>query len=226
MDTVLLVEDDLKFQRILLTRLGKYKDKFGILLANNGDEAIAVLGQKKVSMVVTDIQMPRMDGLALLAYMNDRYPDVPCAVMTAHATSEISERLSKDSLPLLQKPFQTADLARTILKALEPESLSGALKGISVGSFLQMIEMEEKTCLLEVSAPGGKKGFFYFIEGELYDAKHRDLKGEEAAYGLIALSGVSISFRDLPDEKITRRINSSPMGLIMEAMRRKDESHG
>lgn len=46
MDKVLIVEDDLKFQRILRTRLQKYKDKFEIVLANNGAEAIKVLQQK------------------------------------------------------------------------------------------------------------------------------------------------------------------------------------
>ncbi len=45
MDKVLIVDDDLKFQRILRTRLQKYKDKFEIVLANNGAEAMKVMQQ-------------------------------------------------------------------------------------------------------------------------------------------------------------------------------------
>ena len=56
MDKVLIVDDDLKFQRILRTRLQKYKDKFEILLANNGAEAMKVLQQNSISVVVTDIR--------------------------------------------------------------------------------------------------------------------------------------------------------------------------
>ncbi len=46
MKKVLIVEDDLKFQRILQTRSQKYKDKFEIVLANNGEEAMGILKQK------------------------------------------------------------------------------------------------------------------------------------------------------------------------------------
>jgi len=70
MDKVLIVEDDLRIQRLLQTRLQKYKDKFEIVLANNGEEAIKVLEQRPISLVVTDLKIPKIDGLTLLAYVN------------------------------------------------------------------------------------------------------------------------------------------------------------
>ncbi len=226
MDKVLIVEDDLRIQRLLQTRLQKYKDKFEIVLANNGEEAIKVLEQRPISLVVTDLRMPKVDGLTLLAYANENYPQTPCIVMTAYATPEIKERLSKDTFRLLEKPFAIDELARAISQGLEPDGPRGSLKGISVASFLQLIEMEEKTCFLEIISDDGKKGIAYFKNGKLYDAVYCDLNGEAAAFELIAMDKASIRLKKLSDEKVTQRINTSLMNLIVDAMRRKDEARG
>jgi len=214
----------LKLQGFLRIRLQKYNDKFEILLANNGEEAITILEQSNISLLVTDIQMPKVDGLALLAYMNDKHPDIPCIVLTAYLTNEIKKGLSEDSVRFFQKPFQFDELADGILQALDQDVPSGALKGISVASFLQMIELEQKTCLLEVQAPGKEKGLFYFQEGLPHDALYGNLKGEAAAFEIIAMDRAKIRFRNLPKKKYAKRINKELMGLIMEATRRKEES--
>jgi CheY-like chemotaxis protein len=213
MDKVLIVDDDLKFQRILRARLQKYKDKFEIVLANNGAEAMKVLQQNSISVVVTDIRMPKVDGLEFLAYVKKNSPETPCFVMTAHGTPEIKE-----------KPFRIDDLADAVIQALEQDAPDGSLKGISVASFLQLIEMEEKTCFVEISSTGGPKGLFYFKDGKLYDAVCNSLKGEEAAFKLLALDKASIRLKNFSDDKVVKRINISLMNLIMESLRRKDES--
>jgi len=227
MDKVLIVEDDLKLQKFLRTRLQKHKEEFEIILAYNGEEAIKVLEQKYISLLVTDIQMPKVDGLTLLAYINKKHPHIPCIVMTAYATPESDKRLSDDNIfCFLKKPFQFEELMQAIFQALEQDIPDGTIKGIAVSSFLQMIEMEEKTCLFEVHSPSKGKGLFYFQKGILHNALYGDLKGEEAAYELIAMDKAEIRFRNLPKKKFARRIKQELMGLIMEATRRKKESDG
>lgn len=223
MDKVLIAEDDLKFQRLLQTRLQKYKDRFEIVLANNGEEAINILEQRPISLVVTDLKMPKVDGLALLAYINENHPLIPCIAITAYGTPEVTERLSKDAFRLLNKPFSTDELAGIILQGLEPDNAGGSLKGISVASFLQLIEMEEKTCFLEISSGNGEKGIVYFKDGKLYDAVYCGLKGEAAAYKLIVMDKASIRLNNFTDGNMPRRINTSLMNLILDAMRQKDE---
>ena len=225
MDKILIVEDDLKLQKFLQTRLQKHNEEFEVILAYNGEEAIKILEQKYISLLVTDIQMPKVDGLTLLAYINKKHPHIPCIVMTAHLTKESDTRLSDDNIfRFLKKPFQYEDLMKAIFQALEQDIPDGTIKGISVASFLQMIEMEEKTCLFEVHSPGQGKGLFYFQKGILYNALYGDLKGEEAAYELIAMDKAEIRFRNLPKKKFVRQIKQELMGLIMEATRRKEES--
>ena len=225
MDTVLIVEDDKVLQGFLRTRLQKNKERMEIILADNGEEAIKILKQRDISLLVTDIVMPKVDGLELLAYMSEKHPDIPCIVMTGHA-SEMAEKLSEDTLRLFQKPFQLDDLNQAIIQALEQDVPGGTLRGISVASFLQMIEMEQKTCLIEVRLPSQEKGIFYFMEGDLHDAELGDLKGEAAAYKIVAWDQASIRCMKLPNKKIEKRITADLTSLIMESMRRKDESDG
>ncbi len=88
MHTVLIAEDDPIFSRILVTKLKKYGDKFEILSAKDGKEAIEILRQKWISLLVTDIQMSKIDGFKLLAYVNEYHPVIPCFVMTAYDTPQ------------------------------------------------------------------------------------------------------------------------------------------
>jgi len=227
MEKVLIVEDDTKLRNFFRMYFERHKDTFEVLYASDGEEAIEVLKQKYISLVVTDILMPKLDGFELLAYINNKFPHIPCIVVTSYPTDGLEQRLSNDNLiRVFQKPFLLADLTETILQALEPEIPGGVLKGISVASFLQMIKLEEKTCLFEVHSPGKGRGFFYFYKGDLYDAVYGELRGEEAAYVLIVMQKAEIRFKTLPRKKIARRINKELTGLIMEATRRLDESDG
>jgi len=227
MEKVLIAEDDLKLQNFLRIRWEKFKDTFEAIFVNNGEEAINVLKQKYISLVITDIMMPKVDGMALLGYINNKHPHIPCIVMTAYPPQGLGKKHTDDNLfRLFQKPFQIDELTEAVLNAFEQDIPDGTLKGISVPSFLQMIQLEEKTCLFEVSSPGKEKGFFYFKDGIPYDAVYGNLKGEEAAFKIIVMEKAEIRFRNLPRKKIAKRINTELAGLIMEATRRKDDYGG
>lgn len=224
MVTVLIVDDDLGFQRILGIALQKHKKDFEIMLANNGEEAINVLEHHNIALLVTDIQMPEVDGLELLAYVNEHRPKMPFITMTAYGTAELKEKYKDIGSRFLTKPFPINVLIQMILEALKPARPDGALRGISVANFLQMIELEQKTCLLEVTSPLGITGILYLENGELYDAVYRDLEGESAAFEIIAMDDARISFGDFPEQAVARRIHTNLMGLIMESLKRKDET--
>ena len=83
----------------------KHKDKFEVIYASDGEEAIDVLKQKYISLVITDILMPKLDGMALLAYINNTYPHIPCIVITAHPPKGLEQKYSRDNLIcVFQKP--------------------------------------------------------------------------------------------------------------------------
>jgi CheY-like chemotaxis protein len=197
------------------------------MLANDGEDAVEVLKQKYISLLVTDIQMPKMDGMALLSYINNKHPHIPCIVISSYPNRELEERHSNDNLfRFFSKPLKFEKFEEAILQALEQDMPEGILKGISVSSFLQMIRLEAKTCLIEVKSSGKGKGLFYFREGIPHDAIYGDLKGEEAAYEIITMRKAQIIFKNPPPKKVLKTINTETMGLIMEAFRRKDEING
>jgi hypothetical protein len=157
--------------------------------------------------------------------MSAHFPSIPAIVMSAFGTQEIKERLrTMGTIGFLEKPIDFRDLINAINNALDPEKKGGSVKGISIASFLQLIEIEEKTCLLEIKGEqASMNGIFYFHKGMLYDAVCGNLRGEEAAIEVIAWENAEIRFKEIPKKKISRRIETELMSLIMEAMRRKDE---
>jgi len=228
MDKILIVEDNPDLLKTLKMGLEKYSDKFETIAARDGAEAITALKKIDISVVVTDLQMPRIDGLSLLAYMKKKHPGIPCIVMSAHGTAKIRKKIQKNALKFIEKPFQLDELVKVIIPALDQDADApgGSLDGISIANFMQMIEMEQQTCIFEVESAEKGKGVFYFEEGVLFDAVYGNLKGLKAALKLIPLEDVKIRFKNVPKgtKKIPRRIKEELMNVIMEAMRLKDES--
>jgi len=108
---------------------------------------------------------------------------------------------------------------------LKVETQVWPMVGLSVGSFIQLISMDQQTCILEVYQSVNKKGAFYFIEGSLYNAICGDLEGEEAAMEMISWEKVRININNnLNTNDVARKIQKGLMSLLMESSRRKDES--
>ncbi len=224
MDRVLIVDDDELFLDIIKQGMQNYKSQFQVLTASDGDEAIEVLKREYISVLVTDLVMPKLDGLELLAHMTRSHPATPCIVMTGYGSPAIKKRADRgEILSYIEKPFDSNKLAGAIIKGLDLSYEGDYLTGISVSSFLQIINMEKKTCFFEISSMDKRKGLFYFKEGIPYDALCDDLEGEVAAIEMISWDYVEFRFKSLPKEDVKQRINENLTSLIMEGAKIKDE---
>lgn len=112
----ILVVDDTSMTRLLLEvmlqRLGHTA-----LFADNGEEALEILNSQEVHLVISDINMPFMDGLTLLDVLrtDDLHRDLPVVLMTASGLEEISQKaLKKGASAFLNQPFSSWDLARVL----------------------------------------------------------------------------------------------------------------
>jgi DNA-binding NtrC family response regulator len=120
MDKVLIVCDNPEFLGILKEGLQKYEGQFEVLTASGGEEAIEVLKREHVSVLVTDLVMPRVDGPELLTHMTKKHPTTPCIVMKEHGNPEIKKRADrKDVFRYFEKPFDCNQLARAIIEGLD-----------------------------------------------------------------------------------------------------------
>ncbi len=219
MKKVLIAEDDPIYLDLLTSALEPFKDRFEVVSAGNGKEAVALLSESKMALLITDVVMPEMDGLQLLAHVNSHYPLMPCFVMTAYETPELRNSLPKDIRRFFRKPFPPEKLGPEILEVIGQDTPQGFIHGISVSSFMMMIEMEKKTCLLEVHLPSGNKGLFYFEKGVLYNAVSKDLKGEAAALSFVARKRAQFSFRPLPSKKIAKQ-PAMPLKQLLEKVQK------
>ena len=221
---VLLVDDDTEMLHALKEGFKKYQESFAILLAEDGLQALKSLKQNIISLVVTDLKMPNMDGFELLAHIMEHYPDIPVIIITGYSTPEMEQLAHKGgAVGYIAKPFLIENLARQILTTLRKESEGGTLHNVSSGMFLQLIEMEQKTCTIRLEEkPGGKKGILFFRDGELLDARVNNVQGESAAHEIFSWDAVNLSIQNGCALK-ENKIHSDLQPLILEAMRRKDE---
>jgi hypothetical protein len=144
--------------------------------------------------------------------------------MTAYATPEIKAKLSRNGrLRILKKPVNYDELAQAILMRSIRKHKEGILNGISLPSFLKLIEMEQNTCLMDISAPSGKRGLLYFQKGVLYDAVLKHIKGEEAAYAIIGSDNVKISFRPLLNRRFKRKIKTNLTTILKKVGLKKQK---
>jgi CheY-like chemotaxis protein len=222
---VLVVDDDQELLLSLSEGLEKYGETFSVLLAGDGQAALKKLKENTVSLVVTDLKMPNMDGFALLTHIMEQYPEIPVIVITAYSTPRM-EKLAREggAVGYIEKPFMIDSLARKIMTTLRKETEGGTLHGVSSGMFLQLIEMEQKTCTIRlVDKSSGKQGVLFFRDGELLDAKGDNLQGELAAYEIFSWDETEISIQNscsLKKKKIERDLQA----ILLEAMRLKDEA--
>ncbi len=222
MATILIVDDDRNFLLSLADGLRSLEEDLDILTAPNGEEAVQLLDTSGIDLIVSDIKMPKMDGFELLAHVSRNFPGLPVIIITAFGTPEIENNMrTMGTFQYLEKPLDFNALIESIYTGLEAKS-SGYLKGISLPSFLQLVEMENKTCTLKIRE-SNKTGFLYFTKGQLMDAETQNLEAEDAALEIISWEAAAIEI-DWKTKRKTKKIMNPLSAIIVEAFSRKDET--
>src|SRR5207248_2498553 len=119
---ILIVEDEAQMCDLLMSFFG---DKgYKVAAVQNGEDAIARLEEEDYALVITDIKLPGMSGLELLARLRLEWQDVAVIIMTAFSSiSSAVEAMKLGAEDYIGKPFQLDELAITVEKALERRSL-------------------------------------------------------------------------------------------------------
>ncbi|MBN2397441.1 MAG: sigma-54-dependent Fis family transcriptional regulator, partial [Deltaproteobacteria bacterium] len=121
--TVLVVDDE-KSMRLVLSAMLR-KEGYEVATAADGFEALDLLKKNDISVVVTDLKMPRLGGIGLLNRVIDKYPSLPVIIITAHGTiANAVEAVKKGAFDYITKPFDQEDLKNVIGKATKTKSLS------------------------------------------------------------------------------------------------------
>ena len=223
MDQVLIVDGD---NETIAKLKDGFKDlaHFKTIFANDGEAALQVLKKEKIAVLVVDINTPKIDGLELLAYMSRNHQTTPCILMTEYGKPWFHDRAEQqDVLYHIEKPLDLGALASAIFVGLNLNDEGLSNKGMSMSSFLPLIEVEQRTCRLEVKTLGNRKGYFYFEKGELLDALLGDQSGEKAALEMASWNQIKIKFTDLPRRRTARRIRMNLMDMAGASWARDEE---
>jgi putative two-component system response regulator len=118
----LVVDDEPRLRQVLVHLMRN--DGFTCLEAGNGEEAITLLEQHPVTVVMSDLRMPKMDGIGLLREVRGRWPDSAVVMITAVADVEVAVScLAMGAMDYLTKPFHLEEVRARVAQALEKRRL-------------------------------------------------------------------------------------------------------
>jgi CheY-like chemotaxis protein len=199
-----------------------------IRTATSGARAISLLESEPFSLLISDLNMPRMDGLQVLTIVRRRFPGLRTAVMTSLQDPQFRARAYALGIDLfLEKPgnSQEINFFMDCIESLLGREDDTGFRGVQSKSLMDIIQLEclsQSTTVLKVNH-GPIVGKIWFDKGDVIDAEAPELTGE-AAFRKI-LSWKTGTFEILPpDPNRPRAIFTSAQGLLLDSAQALDEA--
>ena len=121
-ETILIVDDDTAILNVC--RQGLLQKGFNVLTASSGEKALKILKECPADILITDIEMPGMNGKDLLRKAMTLYPEMSTAIMTGYGTLDlVVGTMNMGAHAILLKPFGIEDLNLTVNNLLEHNKL-------------------------------------------------------------------------------------------------------
>jgi DNA-binding NtrC family response regulator len=118
---ILIVDDEARMQRLFEINLSP---KYEVMTAGDGEQALEVVKSGEVTLLVTDLKMPGMNGMILLQEVHRVYPDLPVVIMTAYGTVEGAVQAMKEgAVDYILKPVKMEEMELLIEKTLSVRRL-------------------------------------------------------------------------------------------------------
>lgn len=221
MKNVLIVDND---PIMLHTFVGLLKSQGGflrILSAANIQATIEILSGQDVHILITGMHMPEMDAYELMSLLGANYPQTRVIVMTNNASSMFRSKIRQMASAIhFDQALDISMLTKRIFTELQID-YGGQIRGVTLASFLQMLELEGRSCALLVTAKG-KLGTIYILDGKPVAARMGLLTGKAAALHILTWENVLIDI-DYAPGTVNREINTPLMNLLLESGRIVDE---
>ncbi len=226
---ILLVDDDQDLLDLYREILSQLPSRPEIATSVTGARAMAMLEAETFSLLVCDLNMPKMDGLQVLSIVRRKYPGLRTVVLTSVVDEQFRSRAYALGVDLFwQKPTSGEEI-KQFLECLESlmgrEDQSGGFRGVQSKSLVDIIQLEclsNNSTVLKITY-GSLTGKIWVDCGDVIDAATDELSGEAAFHKILAWP--SGNFESLPAEPgHPRTIVNSYQGLLLESAQAQDEA--
>src|SRR5438552_785553 len=226
---ILLLDDDHELVEVFRVVRSQLPIQPEIFTSTSVARAIALLESQPFSLLISDLNMPKMDGLQVLTIVRRKFPQLRTAVMTSVVDAQFRTRAYAMGIDLfLEKPNTSQEITFFLdcIESLLGRELDGGFRGVQSKSLVDIIQLEclsQSSSVLKVTN-GPLSGKIWFNNGDVIDAESQDLNGE-AAFRKI-LSWKTGNFEILPaDPERPRAIFNSYQGLLLESAQALDEAN-
>jgi DNA-binding NtrC family response regulator len=209
--SILVVDDDPQMRNALREAIGRIG--YEVVLAENPVEALRQMDTISVSMIVTDMKMPKMDGLSFIKKVRNKIRSLPFLVITGFATVENAVEVMKEgACDYLMKPFSFDSLTRTIENIISRSQCSSP-KVITVDENMKKIidlcgsvALSDMTVLIMGESGTGKELLARFI--------HKSSPRSRKAF-------IAVNCAAIPDNLLESELFGFEKGAFTGAMEKK-----
>ena len=234
---ILMVDDEVDYLTLLKLKL--VNEGFGVTVTDNGADALALMEKDRPDLVIADVLMPEMDGIAMYRRMREipGVGDTPLLFLSAKDDTNMKvEALHLGAEDYLVKPVDLKELAARIRNIIRRETtrkkspagagasqgVMGDLRNLGIPEIVQTLHLGLKTACVALKTGERDEGRIYFTNGRISHCETGSLAGEEAFYRLLRLQEGSFVIMHGQTTK-KRTIDMDEMQLILEGFRRIDE---
>jgi len=227
---ILILDDDADWLSLCRDHLATLPSHPEIFTANNAKRALALLETEEIRLLISDLKMPRIDGLQMIAIVRRRFPATRTVVLSGLEDEEYRSRayaLGVDLFWLKAEMQRNSKMFSECIESLlgQPDRDSDAgFRGVQSKSLMDIIQME---CLTRTStvlrvSHGPLVAKLWIQDGELTDAECEGARGEAAFYRLLAWK--TGTFENHPAEPGRERTIHKPVNaLLLESAQSIDE---
>jgi CheY-like chemotaxis protein len=224
---ILLLDDDEDLLELYREMLSHLPSRPEIHTASSGARALALMESEPFSLLLSDLNMPRMDGLQVLTIVRRKFPELRTAVMTSVVDEQFRARAYSMGVDLfLEKPNTHHEIAFFLdcVESLLGKGEAGGFRGVQSKGLVDIIQLEclsRSSSVLKITH-GPQEGRIWLSEGDIVDAAVQELTGEAAFQKILGWK--TGSFEILPAEPSRERtIHGSYQGLLLETAQALDE---
>lgn len=226
---ILLLDDDQDFLDLYREMLSHHLPSMpDVRTANSGARALSMLESETYTLLICDLDMPKMDGLQVLGIAARKYPKLRLVVLTAVREDQFRTRayaMGVDQYWIKPESDQEIGLFMESIESLLEREAQGGFRGVQSKSLVDLIQLEclsQSSVLLKISN-GIAEGRIWIQNGEVIDAEAPGLTAEPAFQRILGWKTGSFEILTA-DPTRDRTIFTSYQGLLLNTAQALDEA--